>query len=135
VSGVLIPDTDLATWDDRRLAEAIARLDTEAGMLRTRLAGVDAARRRLLPLLSNGRTQLGRGQALAAEAVRVLAAADEPLHYLEIGVRIRQRGVPIQGIDPDATLLTSISREPRIARIGRGTYALTPSPEEQPNGS
>lgn len=110
---------------DRKISEAIALLDAEARELRERLAGVDAARRRLLPLMTNGSAQIGRGQALAGEAVHVLAAAGEGLHYREVARRLRERGVAIQGEDPEATLLTSMSRDPRIGRIGRGIYGLT----------
>jgi hypothetical protein len=113
---------------DESISEALAILDAQASELRGRLDAVDAARRRLLPLMSNGRTSLGRGQALAGEAVIVLKAAGEGLHYREIAQRIRARGVAIQGIDPEATLLTSISRDPRIGRIGRGVYGLTVEP-------
>jgi HB1/ASXL restriction endonuclease-like protein with HTH domain len=122
VSGV---ETEWVERSDRSIAEAVATLDAEASELRARLAAVDAARRRLLPLLSNGSATLGRGQALAAEAVLVLQAAGEGLHYREIAQRIRARGTAIQGVDPEATLLTSISRDPRIGRIGRGIYGLT----------
>jgi hypothetical protein len=111
--------------DDTRLAAALAELDLEASTLRSRLAAVDAARRRLLPLLMDDATIRGRGQALAAEAVIVLQAADTGLHYREIAQRVRDRGVAIQGVDPEAALLTSISRDPRIGRISRGTYGLT----------
>lgn len=111
--------------DDAQIAAAAAHLEELELALRARLAAVSQSRRRLLAAITAGRADRGRGKALADEAVLVLDAAGEGLHYRELAERIRARGVAIQGVDAEATLLTNIARDPRIGRIGRGVYGLT----------
>jgi hypothetical protein len=66
------------------------------------------------------------GRELIDKAESVLRDAGEPLHYREISARLDTIGVKPRGVEPDATLLTALTRSPAIRGVGRrsGRYYL-----------
>ena len=48
-----------------------------------------------------------------------------PIHYRDLYNRIISKGIPISGKDPEANLLTHISRDTRFVRVSSGTYGLS----------
>lgn len=58
--------------------------------------------------------------------VSLLRQHGKPLHYREIYTIVVNMGVHVPGKDPAATLLSRFSRDPRIERVGSGTYKALP---------
>lgn len=70
------------------------------------------------------------GTPLRDQAVLVLRAAAKPMHYKTLAATIEDRfGCRIRGVDPDATLLANLDREPRVrsSRPRSGIYELVAS--------
>ena len=69
-----------------------------------------------------------RGQAIRETAARLLAAspgAGGPLHYRRIVEVVQNAGYAIARADPDAVLLTQLTRSPVIRKAGRpGEYQI-----------
>ncbi len=56
----------------------------------------------------------------------LLEDTGHPMHYKDIAARLQERNIYIHGKDPDATLLTRMTRDKRFRRTRRrGTYAIT----------
>ena len=66
------------------------------------------------------------GKQLMLAAREVLRESADPLHYREVAVRLRDRGIEARGADPSATLLTALTRDPAVRGLGRrsGIYTL-----------
>ncbi len=56
--------------------------------------------------------------------VAYLEEIGKPAHYREIYEALSSRGVKVGGKDPANTLLARYFNDPRLTRVGRGTYAL-----------
>jgi hypothetical protein len=56
-----------------------------------------------------------------------LTASTTGMHYTDILRRVQARGVEIPGRDPGANLIAHMSRDARVVRVGRGTYAMAGS--------
>lgn len=61
----------------------------------------------------------------AEAAHELLTGIGEPIHYRDLATRLKAYGVPVAGQDPAANLLSSMSRDSRFQRYGRGVYGLT----------
>jgi len=48
----------------------------------------------------------------------------KPLHYSDIYKLLVKNGIPVPGKNPEANLLTQISRDERFVRVSPGTYGL-----------
>ena len=56
--------------------------------------------------------------------VALLEQRGEPAHYRDIYTELADRGLVVGGKDPANTLLARFFNDPRLKRVGRGTYAL-----------
>ena len=56
--------------------------------------------------------------------VAYLAERGEAAHYRHIYTELAGRGLVVGGKDPANTLLARFFNDPRLKRVGRGTYAL-----------
>ena len=66
------------------------------------------------------------GTSLTDAAFLLLKEVHQPLHYKEIAAKLLDRSVFIPGKNPEATLLSRISRDSRFKRAKkRGVYALS----------
>jgi hypothetical protein len=69
-----------------------------------------------------------RGQAIRETAARLLAAspgAAAPVHYRRVVEVVKNAGYAIAGADPDAVLLTQLTRSPVLRKAGRpGEYQI-----------
>ena len=65
-----------------------------------------------------------RTNAVTEAAYRILREAGGSLHISDLRTRMLEKGHPIPGKGEDANLIVHISKDPRIARVGRGTYDL-----------
>ncbi|MCY3655336.1 MAG: hypothetical protein OXG95_01845 [Chloroflexi bacterium] len=83
------------------------------------------------------------GTSPADLVVALLGEVGAPLHYREIERRLRETGsFEAGGRDPADTLLSRFFNDPRLRRVGRGTYGLAaagnaaqePTAGEIPNG-
>ena len=59
----------------------------------------------------------------SVEAAISVLRRDGPLHYRRLYDRVTEMGITVVGKDPAAVLLSRFSRDPRLARVGSGTYA------------
>ena len=64
------------------------------------------------------------GLARSVEAVIETLREHGPLHYRSIYDNVETMGIAVIGKDPAAVLLSRFSRDPRIRRVGSGTYAV-----------
>ena len=70
-----------------------------------------------------------RSPALAESidaTLEVLRQHGRPLHYRQIYDKVTEMGISVIGKDPAAVLLARFSRDPRVQRVGSGTYRLAP---------
>ena len=65
------------------------------------------------------------GLARSVDAVVKTLAEHGPLHYRSIYENVEAMGISVIGKDPAAVLLSRFSRDPRIRRVGSGTYDLS----------
>ena len=101
-----------------RVAEAVAHLQGLQGFLHLENDGhptdVDAP-------IPSGQS---RREADADRVVEYLQEVGKPLHYRRIYDGLHKRGLQVGGKDPANTLLSRYFNDPRLERVGRGTYAL-----------
>ncbi|MYH68384.1 MAG: hypothetical protein F4152_07540 [Dehalococcoidia bacterium] len=64
------------------------------------------------------------GATSADRVVAYLEETGEPAHYRHIYAELAKRGLVVGGKDPANTLLARFFNDPRLKRVGRGTYAL-----------
>lgn len=65
-----------------------------------------------------------RTNAVTEAVYKILREAGGSLHISDLRTRMLEKGHPIPGKGEDANLIVHISKDPRIARVGRGTYDL-----------
>lgn len=79
----------------------------------------------LLAMPSPSRAQgPSRRESDADLVVEYLREVGKPLHYRQIYDGLHKRGLDVGGKDPANTLLSRYFNDPRLERVGRGTYAL-----------
>ena len=60
----------------------------------------------------------------SVDAVVEILTENGPLHYRTIYEKVEEMGISVIGKDPAAVLLARFSRDPRIRRVGSGTYSI-----------
>ncbi len=56
--------------------------------------------------------------------VELLAETGQPMHYQQIYETLTERGMAIGGKRPSNTLLSRFYNDPRLERVGQGTYTV-----------
>lgn len=115
-----------------QLRQSRRELDERIAVRESQLRNIDE----LLALEGEGNGQRTNGPVSPAHfmdaAVDELQNARAGLHHKQILQRIIARGVNVPGRDPSANLIAHMSRDPRVVRVGRGTYAIAGSAPGKP---
>jgi hypothetical protein len=119
-------------WRLENLREELVRLRASRDELTRQIADKESLAQQLQGLLRGEGVELAdsrRPTATSADSIRdaafsVVKEAGRPVHYRQICTALRDQGVEISGKDPAATLLTFITRDARLERVGRGIYGI-----------
>lgn len=101
-----------------RVAEAVAHLQGLQGFLHLKDDGAPTDVDTPVP------PSQSRRETDADRVVDYLQEIGKPMHYRQIYDGLHKRGLDVGGKDPANTLLSRYFNDPRLERVGRGTYAL-----------
>ena len=82
---------------------------------------------------SNETSKLLNKQESSDAVVKLLRETGEPLHYRKIYEELTAQGIEIKGKTPPNTLLARFFADPRLERVGQGTYQIKVDQEVQPD--
>ena len=133
---------DVAHREWNRLTDDLARVRTAIAELRSQQEVLESQVAAWSVILAAGRSEtdsegdaavdrppegggtLPTPQESADAVVDLLQEANEPLHYRAIYEILRGRGMEVRGKNPPNTLLARFFDDPRLERVGQGTYRI-----------
>ena len=65
--------------------------------------------------------------------MELLRETGGPLHYRQIYEELTAQGIEVKGKNPPNTLLARFFADPRLERVGQGTYQVKVDQEVQPD--
>lgn len=115
----------------RDLIEQIARVEEEIASRTQHLRQLQLKLESVLELMKMEGIAPPQAHRHFIEVAHDLLLESGPRHYTELANVLRTQGVLIPGTKPEANLLAHMSRDPRFAKVGRGTYAVLTGKAEQ----
>ncbi|APV43734.1 hypothetical protein Dform_00375 [Dehalogenimonas formicexedens] len=129
VSKALLVKKEELICDIKQIDQMITTLETEHAKklvaLKKQKKPLEEALMHLNALLSLGKISSTPILSITDLAFAYLEKVGKPSHYKEISRHVQNSGIQIVGKNPDAIILTRITRDNRFKRAHeRGTYAL-----------